>query len=243
MSNFSIVTVVYNASGTIARTIESTLNQSFPVYEYIIIDGNSNDDSLQIINRYKDLFTDKNIRFIVVSENDNGIYDAMNKGILLSTGDWIGILNADDYYDSNTLSYVQNHIISDNCDLVYGNMNIIENGNIKELTPKNDLNILYSSMSLFHPSIFIKKSIYDRYGLYSLEFKLSSDWDLVLRLFHNNVKFSFLNKTLSNFTSGGAGSGFRLIHYKERLKIRHKFFRLTSLYYDFKDFIILIFHK
>ena len=95
MSNFSIVTVVYNAFSKIIRTIESILNQSFPVYEYIIIDGNSNDDSLQTINSYKYLFTDKNIRFIVVSENDNGIYDARNNGILLSTGDWIGILNAD----------------------------------------------------------------------------------------------------------------------------------------------------
>ncbi len=98
-------------------------------------------------------------------------------------------------------------------------------------------------MSLFHPSIFIKKNIYESRGVYSLDFRLSSDWDLVLKLYHKNVNFLYIDKVLSNFTTGGAGSGFKFIHLKERLKIRHKYFRISTLFYDFKDLVILIYFK
>jgi glycosyltransferase involved in cell wall biosynthesis len=242
--NISIVTVVFNSEKTIANTIESILNQSIPVFEYLIIDGCSTDDTLSIINSYIPFFKDKGIAFHVFSERDSGIYDAMNKGINHAKGDWIGILNSDDFYENDTIESLVNFInINNDCELIFGDMNLYDNSNYVHVKPNLNLRILYNSMSIFHPSIFIKKRIYDSFGCYSLDFKLSSDWDFVLKLYHNNVRFFYLNKILSNFTIGGAGSGFKWIHFKERFIIRHKYFRVSTFYYDLKDFIILLFFK
>jgi glycosyltransferase involved in cell wall biosynthesis len=240
----SIVTVVYNAEKTIERTIESILNQTSPVFEYIIIDGNSNDKTLEKISYFNDFFADKNIKFIVISENDNGIYDAMNKGISIATGYWIGILNADDYYEINTIELVQQFLseYNDN-ELIHGNINMVCDNRSSIIKPNLNLNKLYNSLSLFHPTIFIKKDIYASNRLYSLDYKLSSDWELILRFYHNKIKFGYIDRTLSNFTPGGASSGFKWIHFKERLKIRHKYFRISTLLYDLKDFIIFIWYK
>jgi glycosyltransferase involved in cell wall biosynthesis len=241
---FSIITVVYNAENTIAKTISSILKQTLKDFEYIIIDGMSTDSTLEIIKRYEVLFDNSNITFHLISEKDGGIYDAMNKGINIASGNWIGILNADDFYESDAIESVK-YFINNNIhsELIYGNMNLIDRNNTKIIKPSLNLNNLYNTMSLFHPSIFIKKSIYESYGKYSLNFKLSSDWELILKLYHRKVEFLYLNKTLSNFTSGGAGSGFKWVHFKERLQIRHKYFRISTLLYDLKDFIILIYYR
>jgi glycosyltransferase involved in cell wall biosynthesis len=240
----SIITVVFNSEKTFAKTINSILNQSKPVYEYIIIDGNSTDTTLEIANSFIPLFKKKGIIYKIFSEQDHGIYDAMNKGILKVTGDWIGIINADDFYEIKTIALIQNFLKNETqTELIHGNINIIKNNSSSIHKPDIDLKILYNSMSIYHPSIFIKKTIYDTHGLYSLDYKLSSDWELVLRFYDKNVKFQYLNKTLANFTNGGIGSGFRFIHLTERIKIRHKYFNLTSLLYDLKDFIILIYFK
>lgn len=243
-AKISIVTVVFNSEKTISRTIECILSQTIPVYEYIIIDGCSTDSTLNIIKKYIPFFTEKDISFQIISERDCGIYDAMNKGINHSKGDWVGIINSDDFYENDTIELVENFInINKDCEVIYGDMNLFDNSKIKLIKPNLNLNNLYYSMTLFHPSIFIKKRIYDSYGLYSLDFRLSSDWDLVLKLYHNNIRFLYLNKTLSNFTIGGAGSGFKFIHFKERFKIRHKYFSISNFYYDLKDLLILIYFK
>jgi glycosyltransferase involved in cell wall biosynthesis len=240
----SIITIVFNSENTIGRTITSVLNQSHPVDEYIIIDGNSTDKTIEIVNTFKPIFEEKKINFFVKSENDKGIYDAMNKGIEIANGNWVGIINSDDYYEINTIETIHNFIKYNNqSEVIYGNINFINRHSIIKISPKHNLRHLYNSMSIFHPSIFIQKNIYITHGLYSLEYKLSSDWELVLRLYNQNVNFQYINETLSNFTEGGAGSGFKWIHFKERLKIRHKYFRISSLIYDFKDFIILIYFK
>ena len=241
---FSIITVVYNAENTIALTINSILNQSLTIYEYVIIDGKSTDLTLEIIHKYKPQFDLKKIKLKIISEEDLGIYDAMNKGISITNGDWIGILNADDYYEKNTVELVQQFLAENNeSELIHGNINMVYCNGSSIIKPNLNLNKLYNSMSLFHPTIFIKKEIYVSNGLYSLDYKLSSDWELILRFYHNKTKFAYIDRTLSNFTSGGAGSGFNSIHFKERFKIRHKYFKLSTLFYDFKDFIILLFFK
>ena len=141
---FSIITVVYNAENTIALTINSILNQSLTIYEYVIIDGKSTDLTLEIIHKYKPQFDLKKIKLKIISEEDLGIYDAMNKGISITNGDWIGILNADDYYEKNTVELVQQFLAENNeSELIHGNINMVYGNGSSIIKPNLNLNKLY----------------------------------------------------------------------------------------------------
>ncbi|MFA6086657.1 glycosyltransferase family 2 protein [Mucilaginibacter sp.] len=241
----SIVTVVYNAVKTIEQTIQSVLQQSYNNIEYIIIDGGSTDGTVKLVKEYKQLFAQKGRKYKFVSESDNGIYDAMNKGIALSTGDWIGIINSDDFYEKNAIQYVVNTIASNpSAELIHGNLNFIDEvGNVKFEIPKEDLNLLTNTMTIFHPTIFIKKQVYEKFGLFNLKYKLCADWDLVLRLYMERINFCYLNELLANFKNGGAGSGFKLIHLTERYKIRHTYKNKSRLRFDLKDILVYLYFR
>jgi len=202
----SIITVVYNGVDFLEETIQSILNQGYKNIEYIIIDGGSTDGTIEIIKKYEEHID------YWVSEPDGGIYDAMNKGILASHGEIIGIVNADDTLYPDTIKKVYEKINSDNLDYVYGSVDLMdENGTIVGKTiPMDEMNMVlkkYMDMPFPHPSLFVKKEVYRQIGLYDVQFKLSADYDFVLRLLNKNYQGSVLFEPTGKFRSGGSSGG------------------------------------
>lgn len=213
----SIVTPCFNSEKTIRRTVESVLNQTYDNYEYIIIDGKSTDKTLEIINEYKDKFNGK---LKVISEKDNGIYDAMNKGIKNSTGDMIGIVNSDDYYENNTLEKVVDSYNGEKYIIIYGLLRTIKNGKEYSIYSKNH-NFLSEHM-ITHPTCFISKKTYDDFGLYSMDYRYSADYEFMLRIKDNkSIIFKEINEILSNYSIDGASSSRKA--YLDTLRLRKKY--------------------
>lgn len=196
----SIITVSFNSEKTIKRTIESVLNQSYDNYEYIIIDGGSKDNTLEIIKSYQDKFIQKGIRYHFISEKDKGIYDAMNKGIALSQGDIVGLINSDDYYSENALQVVADSYLKDDFDVFYSTIALVySDGKIRIKKAKNKKYM--TSRHWNHPTTFIRGDIYRSHqfichGLYD-------DYELILRLKKEGYKFVVGNKVIAYFSCEG----------------------------------------
>jgi glycosyltransferase involved in cell wall biosynthesis len=205
----SIITVSYNSDETIRDTIESVARQSYNNIEYIVVDGNSKDETMAIVSSYASSI-DK-----VVSEPDKGIYDAMNKGVQLATGDIVGILNSDDFYETDTIieDIVEHFKQHENVDMVFGDVVFVEPSNLSKV-------VRYYSSAKFksyklrfgwmppHPATFIKKKVYDKYGLYKLGYKISADYEIFVRLLMvAKLKFSRIDKVIVRMRSGGASTG------------------------------------
>lgn len=196
----SIITVVYNGVKTIEQTIKSILQQSYKNIEYIIIDGLSTDGTQSVIERYKE-----NIAYFI-SEKDNGLYDAMNKGINRATGDIVGIINSDDWYAEDIVEKIVKYFEQNDVELVYGKiMNIDQNG-MERLSIQKPLNDIWYGMVTPHPSVFIKKSIYKKFGVFDIRYKISADYDYLLKLYSKNVKFGYLDEVVAYFRLGGISS-------------------------------------
>ena len=200
----SIITVVYNNKKTIQDTIKSVLSQDYKNIEYIIIDGGSTDGTLDIINKYK-----KRIRKII-SEKDHGIYDAMNKGIKLATGSIIGILNSDDiYFDNTIISNVINISKKKPIDCLYGDLIYISKTKPNKIIRNWESSrfIKNSFLKGFHPphpTFFVKKELFTKYGLYDTNFKISADFELMLRFLEKyNITSYYLPKTIIKMRTGG----------------------------------------
>lgn len=202
----SIVTVCYNSDKTIRRTIESILNQTYDNIEYIIIDGASKDDTVKVIRSYQKIFENKGIKYKWISEPDRGIYDAMNKGVGLATGDLIAIIGSDDWYELNAVREVMDCYLSTKADFIHGNINYISvNGNSINKKPKAIIR-MKRHMCLFHPCCFISKSLYDKVGHYNTEFKIAADYDFLLRAIKLDPSIKYIDTTLANFSTGGVSS-------------------------------------
>lgn len=201
----SIITVVYNNSLTIADAIESVINQTYKEIEYIIIDGGSTDNTVEIIKSYG-----KRID-VLVSEKDKGIYDAMNKGILLASGDVIGILNSDDFYkDYNVIEDVMMFFNrNQNLDILYGNLVYVKQNDtakvIRNWISKKYYNSFFEHANVPpHPSLFVKKSVYDKMGLFNLKFKIAADYEFMLRVMKSgNLACLYLNRLIVCMRLGG----------------------------------------
>jgi glycosyltransferase involved in cell wall biosynthesis len=197
---FSVITVAYNSDKTIEQTILSVLNQSFTDYEYIIIDGASTDGTLNIIKSYESKFEGK-LKFS--SGKDNGIYDAMNKGIGLARGKFVGIINSDDWYEIDALKKIYDQYQENiDVDLIYGTLRIIRNDYEYGIERVN-YNFLKDKM-IPHPTTFIRREVYIKEGTYSEKYKYAADYDYVLKLFEKSYKFTFTNEIISNYREGGA---------------------------------------
>jgi glycosyltransferase involved in cell wall biosynthesis len=202
----SIITASFNSERTIRDTIQSVLNQSYEDIEYIIIDGDSDDNTKNIISEFSN-----QIKF--VSEPDNGIYDAINKGIKLATGDIVGILNSDDFFPNNDVvknvafNFINNY---NNIDLLYGDISFINIHHkiIRHYSAKNFNNKLFMfGLMPPHPSVYIKRSIYLKYGLYISSFKIASDFELLLRYLKiNNLRYLYINSTIVYMRLGGVSN-------------------------------------
>lgn len=193
----SMITICYNAEKTIEKTIESVLNQDYENLEYIIVDGDSKDHTVDIVKRYEN----KKIRWI--SEKDNGISDAFNKGIKMATGDLIGLINADDYLMPHAIANLT--LTCHECtDVLYGNTIINDEENeLKLIKYAGSVKGLEYSLPFIHQSSLVKKRAYEKYGGYSEKYKICMDYDLFARFYREGANFQYVNTTVSCFTYGG----------------------------------------
>ncbi|ORU01438.1 Colanic acid biosynthesis glycosyl transferase WcaE [Anaerovibrio sp. JC8] len=214
---FSIITPCYNSEKTIERTLESVSKQTFDDYEYIIIDGGSTDETLMIIDKYKDIFGSK---LTVISEPDNGIYDAMNKGIRMAQGELIGIVNSDDYYEPRCLEYVASEYDrSKPFQIIYGMMRIV-NKKQEELSVVFYHHRNLRNTMINHPTSFLTRQVYEKKGLYDVAYKSAADYDYMLKVSSDkDIIFYPIYKILTNFTHGGIS--WTYIGIQESNKVRY----------------------
>lgn len=200
----SIITVCWNASATLEETIKSVASQSYNDIEYIIVDGGSTDSSVDIIKKYSNVI-DK-----WVSEKDKGLYDAMNKGVAMATGDYIGILNADDtFFEKNTIEKVAKFLQDNPLDACVGDIVQHKNGKIiRKYSSKNWIpEKLKIGFMAPHPSIFFKKELFQKFGDYKLGYKIAADYELIIRYFiKHTITWKYSGITTTSMSVGGASS-------------------------------------
>jgi len=236
----SIVTPTYNSAKTIDKTLNSIIYQDYHPYELIIIDNKSSDDTLNIIKSYEKLFADNNIKILLLSEPDSGIYNAMNKGIIASTGDYISILNSDDYYSNNTISKVISAISIKKCDIYYGDIIMHDFLEYKIFAPK--INAKKYELDMFQPAMFVSRDFYKLIGLYDENFKLSSDYDWVIRANLANASKYKINSVLTYYYMYGNSFRNRFNGIKENflIRFRNKISVINNLKMTIKEFINFI---
>ena len=219
----SIVTVCFNSAETIRDTIESVLRQTYPNIEYLIIDGLSSDDTVSIAREYEPRFQEKGYSYRIISEKDNGIYDAMNKGIHLSTGALIGIINSDDWYEPNAVETAVQTYQEDPFDMFYADMRIYRcNGST--FIKHSRMDRIVTSRHWNHPTTFVTKAVYDELGVFRCE-GIHDDFDLILRIRKAGKKIVIRNKTLANFRMGGASNDKTFPKCKRRCLDRYRCYR------------------
>lgn len=198
----SIITATYNSAATIRSTLESIKKQTYPYIEHIIVDGKSTDETVSIAKQYSSVSK-------IISEPDNGIYDAMNKGILAATGDVIGILNSDDFY-SNTevLANVMNAFIADP-KAVIGDIIFVKPENLDKVVRRYSAKKWHPGKFKWgfmppHAGVFLPKDAYRMYGLYQTDYKIAADYELLIRMFYtNNLPYKYISKTIVTMRTGG----------------------------------------
>jgi len=198
----SIITVCLNSVLTIRDTFESVLNQSYSDIDYIVVDGKSTDGTISIIKEYEQKF---NGRMYWISEPDNGLYDAMNKGIKMSKGEIIGVLNSDDCYASyDVLAQIVDTISSKNTDSCYGNLLYVKNNKPFRFWRANKIKSFKLGWMPPHPSLFIKKNIYEKFGCYRLDCGSAADYELMLRFFEKEkITTQWINELFVIMRIGG----------------------------------------
>ncbi len=208
----SIVTVSFNSQNTISDTINSVLHQTYPDIEYIIVDGKSSDNTVNIIESLKDKFNGR-LRFI--SEPDNGIYDAMNKGIKMATGEIVGLLNSDDIFASNTvIEKIADAFKTSNAQCVYGNLVIVDKNDINRVLRESNCG-QYKQGSFRrgwhppHPTFYTYKKNYDKYGYYRTGFKITADFECMMRLLEENgLPSKYIDELIVKQRVGGVSTTF-----------------------------------
>jgi glycosyltransferase involved in cell wall biosynthesis len=229
----TVVTIVFNGEQHIEETIKSVISQDYDNVEYIVIDGGSTDGTLDIIRRYEQVID------YWVSEKDRGISDAFNKGVILACGELIAFLNADDfYYDKKVLSVVSQNYVPNEKILIYGKTKkLTEDNNILD---KKDNEISWCmSIPFSHCSSFLDIKIYKEIGLFSCDFKIAMDVDLLLRS-RNKVKLVKINEFLGVQREGGISDKQRLQGYREYVKAAIPFFGIKAYFYYLLKIVIVL---
>lgn len=201
-TKISLITACYNAEAHIGRCIESVMAQNYPSLEYIIIDGGSTDQTLSVIKRYEHIIAR------VISEPDKGVYDAMNKGILLATGDVIGTLNSDDYFASDdVLTTIGNAFFQKNAQIVFGDLDYVDFSEtiIRKWRTRPYIKGIYNwGWMPPHPTFYCKRLLFEKLGLYKLDYGTAADYELMLRFMHTtNIDTFYINKVLVKMQRGG----------------------------------------
>lgn len=206
----SIITTTYNSGKTLRDTIKSVLAQTYTDIEHIIIDGLSSDNTLEIIKEFEPLYEG---RLKYVSEKDKGLYDAMNKGIAMATGDIIGILNSDDFFTNNEIvNIIARTFYEESVDAVYGDIHFVNDSNLLKSVR------YYSSQSFrpwkmrfgfmpAHPTFYCKRIVYNKYGTFDTEFKIGADFENLLRLIYiNKIRTCYVPMDFVTMRTGGAST-------------------------------------
>ncbi|SBS61206.1 glycosyltransferase family 2 protein [Vibrio atlanticus] len=231
----SIITVVYNGDKYLEETIESVKNQTYENIEYIIIDGGSTDNTIDIIKKYQNKID------YWVSEKDEGLYDAFNKGIMLSKGSYVGIISSDDWLHDNAIEKMVSSIKKNKADVYYANLDLIKDDlSVINVTAPESVNGIKKKMTVFHPATLIKKSAYKEFGLYDKSFKIAADYDLLLRYYVNGVKFQRVDFTMASFREGGVSSYFSWNNLMENIRAR-KNNNCRGVY--FKEVVIYVYFR
>ena len=206
----SIITATFNSGRTVRDTIESVLRQTYTDFEYIIKDGGSKDDTLEIVKEYAPQFGD---RLKIVSAPDKGIYDAMNTGLQMATGEVIGILNSDDFYTSDdALQKIAEAFRQHDIDATYGDIHFVDDGDLTRC-------VRYYSSAMFrrwmmrfgmmpaHPSFYCKRSVYEQFGAFDTSYRIAADFENLLRLlFVHRIKTLYVPKDFVTMRTGGAST-------------------------------------
>ncbi len=219
----SIITVCLNSERHIAQAIESVLNQTYHNIEYIIIDGGSTDRTIEIVKNYQHRFKG---RMKWLSEKDKGLYDAMNKGIGRAQGEIVGMINSDDWYEEDAVEQIVRQYQNDSgIDVFYGDLYWVD-GEGKRTLSKPFKHIeqytFYYWMPFTHPTMFVKKSTYERMGLYDLNYSIASDYEFIMRCLHQHCIFHYIDAPIANFRDGGISSN-PLKGFKQSTKIKVKY--------------------
>jgi glycosyltransferase involved in cell wall biosynthesis len=223
----SIITVVFNNVNTIEKTILSVINQSYKNIEYIIIDGGSTDGTLTIINNYRSYIS------TIVSEKDNGIADAMNKGIALATGNLIGLINADDWFEPDAINKVARVNSQYPDSIIHGSMRVYFNSSTFYLETAVAKPNLKKGMELNHPTVFVPAVLYKEYGLFDTNYRIVFDWELMLRFKISGVNFIKIDDVISNFSVGGVSTtqSKELIEEMHLIRKKNRLYKLLDRYY------------
>lgn len=199
----SIITSVYNNRDTIAEAIDSVLSQTYKNIEYIIVDGGSSDGTVEIVRGYGDRIT----KF--VSERDRGIYDGLNKGVLLATGDVIGFLHSDDLYaNDKIIALIAKEFEKGDFDGVYGDLVYTPKSDTDKVlrywkSRKFEAGLLKKGWMPAHPTLFLKRAVYKKFGEFDISFKIAADYDFMLRILKGGIKVSYLPTVLYKMRVGG----------------------------------------
>lgn len=208
---FSIITATYNSSATLRDTMDSILKQTYKDIEYIVVDGASKDSTIDIIKEYEPKFEGK-MRY--VSEKDKGLYDAMNKGISMATGDIVGILNSDDLYiDNHILEDIANVFTTHDVDCLYGNLYFVAQHDINKIvrtwkSSQHKKGGFQKGWHPAHPTFYAKRKCYEEFGGFDLSFDVSADFELMLRFIEKHqLKNYFLDRYFVKMRLGGESTG------------------------------------
>lgn len=223
----SVVTVCLNSAGTIERTVQSVLSQDYQDIEYIVIDGRSSDNTLNILKQYEDKIS------LLISEIDSGLYDAMNKGVRLSSGEFIFFINADDRFtDSSVISdFVRTYQENSELNFIYGDVLLeSDSGNariskqLKRLTSPG-----LCMTTICHQAIFCKKSLFDDIGYYSQEYKVVSDYEWIMRAYKKNkLKSKHIDRSICEI--GTSGLTYTTSWQTEKRKVLLKYYNPLQIY-------------
>lgn len=206
----SIITATYNSATTVKDTFESVLAQKYKDIEYIIVDGLSKDNTIDIIKEYEPRFEGR-MRYI--SEKDKGLYDAMNKGIAMATGDVVGILNSDDFYTSeDILSTIAETMKNTEIDAIYGDIHFVNDNNLNKCVRYYSSHVFSRSLMRYgfmpaHPSFYCRRSVYTKYGAFDTSYKIGADFESLLRyIFINRINTVYIKRDFVTMRTGGAST-------------------------------------
>ncbi len=215
----SIITVAYQSEATIEKTIQSVLAQGYNKLEYLIIDGASKDGTVEIARKYEKAFQEKGVSYRIYSEPDKGIYDAMNKGISLAKGDYIGILNSDDWYETVAVETAMDTIERTDSEIVFGNIRM-HRSNGASFVKRAKLKRLQHSRDWNHPTMFVKARLYKENPF--LMKGIHDDYGFYLKMVKQGRKITVIDQVLANFKMGGASNAKSLKACKKRIRDRYQ---------------------
>jgi len=228
---FSIITVCYNSAKTIRRTFDSVLAQDFDDYEYIVVDGASKDNTVEIIKEYEPKFGG---RMHWISEPDGGIYDAMNKGVAMARGEYLNMMNSDDFFEFDALSFVAEAREKESgAGVYYGISRLIEpDGQESSLIRLHHSHL--NEDTLQHQSCFFRADLHRKYGKYDTQYRIAADYDFCLKLLNAGEKFCPVDRVLANFSLSGVSSVQYINMVREVVRLRYEYHHISLMEYKLK---------